>query len=80
MTTEQFMNHVRAKPFRPFTIHMADGRSIRVTHPEAVAYGGGRTAAVATSRRTFEIIDLLLVPSLETEDAITNPQEASGSA
>ncbi len=77
MTTEQFLVHVRARPFKPFVIHMADGRSIRVSHPEAVAYGGGRTAAVATSRKTFEIVDLLLVPSLETEDAPASqgPQE-----
>ena len=78
MTSEQIYTLIRARPFLPFVMHMADGRSVRVTHPEAIAYAGGRTAAVATSQRTIEVIDLLLVPSRETEDVERSADSGSG--
>ena len=53
--------------FRPFLIHMADGRSVEVNHPEWIAYAGGRIALVANPDESFEVIDLRLVPSLEAK-------------
>jgi hypothetical protein len=64
MTTEQMLACVRSIPFRPFTIHLADGREIAVRHPEAIAYTGGRIAVVLHPNDQLEIIDLLLVSSL----------------
>lgn len=64
MTTESFQSMLRASPFRPFMIHLVDGRSVAVTHPESVAYAGGRTALVALPNDGFEFIDLHLVASL----------------
>jgi hypothetical protein len=40
--TEQVQRAVRRVPFTPFTIHIADGRSYLVKHPEQVAVAGGR--------------------------------------
>ena len=71
MTTEQLKMFIRARPFRPFIVHMADGRAVEVNHPEWVAYAGGRIALVAQPDETFEVIDLLLVPSLEAKSAAT---------
>ncbi len=65
MTTDQLKDFLAAKPFRPFLIHTADGRSVDVNHPETIAYGGGRIAVVVTPGDRFEVIDLLLVPSPE---------------
>ena len=67
MTTEQLRSFLNVRPFRPFMIHMADGRTVDVNHPEWVAYAGGRIALVAKPDETFEVIDLLLVPSLEAK-------------
>ncbi len=36
------------RPFRPFLIHMADGREITVRHPDAVAWDNPRIAICAT--------------------------------
>ncbi len=47
MTTEQLKSFIHTRPFRPFLIHTADGRSIEVNHPEWIAYAGGRIALVA---------------------------------
>ena len=67
MTTDQLRSFINARPFRPFVIHTADGRAIDVNHPEWVAYAGGRVALVANPDDTFEVVDLLLVPSLEAK-------------
>lgn len=65
MTTDQLPKLIKARPFRPFVLRTADGREVEVTHPENIAYRGGRIAAVVV-RDDVEIIDLLLVPSLKT--------------
>ncbi len=67
MTPEGVKSFLSARPFRPFLIHMADGRSVEVNHPEWIAYAGGRTALVAEPDESFEVIDLQLVPSLEAK-------------
>jgi hypothetical protein len=56
----------QARPFQPFDIHLADGRSIPVHHPELLAVtSGGRTIGVAVEDDAIEVIDLLLVTSLK---------------
>jgi len=66
MTVEQFRAALRAEPFRPFVMHLADGREIPVKHQElAVSTSTGRTAVVVQPDDTLTIIDLLLVTDLE---------------
>ena len=66
MTIEQLQKHHRARPFQAFDIHLADGRSIPVEHPEFLAQTPpGRTIAVGLADGTIETIDLLLVTSLK---------------
>ncbi len=64
------LNHLhKAEPFRPFRIHLADGRHLDVAHPEFLAYTPkGRIAVVMRVDDTFEIIDLMLVTTLEVTD------------
>lgn len=68
MTTEGLRAYHLARPFRPFTLHLADGRSFRVEHPEFLAVtGGGRTIIVTFPRsERVEMIDLLMVTSIST--------------
>jgi len=66
MTIEQLKRFEQARPFQPFRIHMANGRHLDVKYPEHFARtSGGRTLFIATGDEAFEIIDLLLVTSLE---------------
>lgn len=70
MTTEQFRKMLYAQPFQPFLVHMADGREMLVPHREfAMIFPSGRTVIVTQPDDTFEIIDLLLVTSLESRPA-----------
>jgi len=65
MTIDQILRLHRAQPFQAFRIHLADSRSVDVTHPEVLAISqAGRTISVAWDG-AFEMIDLLLVVSLE---------------
>jgi hypothetical protein len=68
MTTGELKKLKDAQPFRPFDIHLADGRSVRVEHPDFLAYAGGRTALIGYPDGDFEIVDLLLVTSLKVID------------
>ncbi|HUG66123.1 MAG TPA: hypothetical protein VMM76_00120 [Pirellulaceae bacterium] len=66
MTTEALRNMLNAQPFHPFRVHLADSHFVDVIHPEFVGFGGGRTFIAYTNDDNFEVIDLLLVSSMET--------------
>jgi hypothetical protein len=66
MTVEQLRNAYNAQPFRPFVIHLADGREVSVQHREFImTVPSGRTIVVCQPDDTLIIIDLLLVTDLE---------------
>jgi hypothetical protein len=77
MTAEQLRAIREANPFRPFTIHLADGRSVTVPHRDFVSQSpGGRTIIVYGSDEGFSVLDLYLVTELEVQtpgDADANP-------
>ncbi len=67
MTIEQLRRARDAKPFRPFSMRLADGSRVDVPHPEFLMPHpeGVRTVAVAVPGDAFVIIDLLLVSALD---------------
>ncbi len=80
MTIEQLRTAREANPFRPFTIHLADGRSHRVPHRDYLSMSPtGRTVIVYQSGEAFSILDLLLVTEL-TIDAPAGQAAGDGSA
>jgi hypothetical protein len=69
MTIEQVKQLYNSAPFKPFIIHLADGRRIPVKHREFMATSpSGRTIVVYEPDDSFNIIDLLLVTSLEVKN------------
>ncbi len=68
MTSEKLLEFYRAEPFKPFILHLADGRNIAVAHREFImAAPSGRTLAVYQPDDTFNLIDLLLVTDIEVK-------------
>ena len=66
MTIERVRELYEAQPFRPFLIHLADGRALPVQHRDFImTVPSGRTIIVAQPDDTVNIIDLLLVTDLE---------------
>jgi hypothetical protein len=79
MTTNHIKTLHAAKPFRPFRIHLADGTSVDVTHPELMLLSqGGRTVFVNTSGEDVSIIDQLLVTRLTYLNARNGRQRKRG--
>jgi hypothetical protein len=75
MTIEQLRTAYNAQPFRPFILHLADGRQIPVHHREFMATApSGRTVTVYQPDDSSNVIDLLLVTDLE----ITSPRPGPG--
>ena len=66
MTIEQVRSVYQSQPFRPFVIHLADGRQVPVHHRDFImSVPSGRTLFVCQPDDTVHIIDLLLVTDLE---------------
>jgi hypothetical protein len=57
---------VRREPFRLFAIHLADGRAVRIRHPELIAVGTRRLVVVNEDDST-SFIEPLMITSLELE-------------
>jgi hypothetical protein len=78
MTVEQIRNLYNAQPFRPVTLHLADGREIVVHHREFFSFSGsGRTVVVNQPDDSLNIVDLLLVTDLEIKSAPTTEANAN---
>ena len=76
MTAQQVRKVYDAQPFRPFTLCLADGRTLAVPHRDFFSMApNGRTAIVWTGDAA-EFVDLMLVLSLRVpgalEDAATS--------
>ncbi len=59
------------RPFEPFYIHLADGRELRITHPDSVAWHAGgipRVLLVAHDDGS-EFVDLTLITGLRVPHA-----------
>ncbi len=73
MTQEQLFNLMHARPFQPYRLKTAGGREIAVTHPEAIAYGGERTAVVVLPGDRWEILDVRLIESIGGTNELAPP-------
>jgi hypothetical protein len=77
MTAELLRAMREANPFRPFTIHLADGRSYTVPHRGFVSQSpGGRTIIIYRWDEAFSVVDLYLV----TELTVQAPTDAGDGA
>jgi hypothetical protein len=78
MTIEQLRNVHQARPFRTFTIHMADGRALHVPHSEFLSHSAsGRTVIVHHADESFSVVDLLLVNEVEVHGPAPAGAQAS---
>ncbi|MBI1903096.1 MAG: hypothetical protein HYS13_18505 [Planctomycetia bacterium] len=68
---------LRRQPFEPFTIRLADGRSLPVSHPEFVAVGQRRVIVVHADD-SFSVVEPLLIVSLEYQDGKRGRKRTGG--
>jgi len=68
MTIEQMRAAREANPFRPFTMHLANGRTYRIHHRDYLSMSpSGRTVIVYQDDDAFSILDLSRVAELKME-------------
>jgi hypothetical protein len=78
MTVEQLRKLHQARPFQPFTIHLADGGQLQVTHNEFLSHSPtGRTIIVHHGEEDFSVIDLLLMTRLQVHAATPSDGQAA---
>jgi hypothetical protein len=79
MKSEKLREAMHAAPFHPFTIHVADGRSLHVPHPDFIAImGHGRTAFVTSpieQTPSYFTVDVPMITQLEVHGAQPNGSE-----
>jgi hypothetical protein len=69
MTIERLQHVHRAEPFKPFTLHLADGKNVHVPHREFLSHSpGGRTVIVYGDGERFDILDVLMITRIEVLD------------
>ena len=66
MTIQEIQRMKDVKPFQPYRIFTADGRSYDVIHPEAISQSAsGRLMSVGLPDDSFVTLDLLLVTGIQ---------------
>jgi hypothetical protein len=70
MRKEDLQDLVRAAPFRPFALRLADGSQITIGHPEWIALRGGRTAVVLDPDDRVHLIDVMLAIKIEVDPPV----------
>ena len=69
MTIEKIKDLCNAEPFRPFALHLPDGREVSVKHPDFVAFSPtGRILIVVHEDESESIIDPMLVSDVTVKE------------
>jgi hypothetical protein len=65
MRHEQIRQLLTAQPFRPFTVHLPEGRAVEVVHHDfALLSPDGRTLNVYDRDGVLNLIDVMLIASI----------------
>ena len=72
MTFDAIREAVHAEPFHPFGLRLADGKTVRVKHPDYIAFGPkGRTVVVYAADDSFRVLDVMWITALERNGQTT---------
>lgn len=68
MTAESIRELLDAAPFVPFSVQLANGRKIRVAHPDFTLLSPGRrTLIVYSEGEHFDMVDVMLITNVIVE-------------
>jgi hypothetical protein len=81
MTIQQLRAAYKATPFRPFRIHVADGRTFPIPHPDILSmFPSGRTVIVYQDDDNFSVLDRLVMTELDMSPASASRNQSGGKA
>lgn len=74
MKNSTLQDIAHASPFTPFTIHLADGRSVPVPTPDFISiHPEGRTAIVYTTNDGLRILSVAMITEINLEHSPNTP-------
>ncbi len=80
MKTEVLRDTIRAQPFRPFRLVLANGERLHVPHPEWVwLLPSGRTVGWADQDDHYKLLDIGLLLGLEIDETVPSGTPAANS-
>jgi hypothetical protein len=80
MRHEQIRTLLRDQPFRPFTIHLPEGRAVPVAHHDfALLSPDGRTLVAYDPHGSMNVIDVMLIASIHVGPPAAPPVAPSDS-
>ena len=66
MTIDGIKEAAHHESFHPFGLRLADGKVVKVAHPDYIAFGPkGRTVVVYGPDDSFRVLDVILITALE---------------
>jgi hypothetical protein len=66
VTIDAIKETVHTEPFHPFGLRLADGKVVKVGHPDYTAFGPkGRTVVVNGADDSFRILNVMLITAVE---------------
>jgi hypothetical protein len=66
MRHDQLRELLRSQPFRPFTIHLPEGRIVQIVHHDfALLSPDGRTLLAYGPDNSFNMIDVMLIACIQ---------------
>ena len=77
MNLDGLRSALKSQPFQPFSMRLADGRSVPVKHPEFVAVGP-RLVVVVDTDNSWQIVEPLLIVSLDSDKPSGKTQNGKG--
>jgi hypothetical protein len=81
MNIEVLRNELHRQPFEPFTLRLADGRSLYVKHPDFVAVAPRRVVVIDENDENMAIVEPLFIVSIEkksSSSALNPPPKTNG--
>jgi hypothetical protein len=72
ITPPTLLEHVKAKPFRPFRIQMASGKTYDVRHPELVKVGKTYVMIFTPADGDLDVVDTFETVSLMLSESISH--------
>jgi hypothetical protein len=66
---EELRNRIKAAPFIPFTVYVADGRAVSVPNPDHILVTSAGLVVIENDQGLLDILPVPIVSGIRTESA-----------
>jgi hypothetical protein len=80
MDSRAIRDVLHGQPFKPFTLRLADGRTLHVPHPDYVAVANRTVVVISPVDESLSILEPLLIVSIEVPGGSPKAESGQGAA